>query len=168
MADNYTQFSEGIDKLTTDEAAWCDARLTYLEAICRLYGAWSSFHRCSSPAELRYPSVELLPEDKPWVDFGAGDLGFEWELHDSSHNDADLWMYADDSGDVEKVGMFVQEFLGRWRPKDCFILTWASTCSKPRLGEFSGGALFVTAHGYETMTPSEWLSEKQAAHRTAV
>ena len=39
----------------------------------------------------------------------------------------------------------VQKFLKRFRPDQWWSLTYAATCSKPRVGEFGGGAVFVTA-----------------------
>ena len=39
----------------------------------------------------------------------------------------------------------VQKFLKRFRRDQCWSLTYANTRSKPRLGEFGGGAVFVTA-----------------------
>jgi hypothetical protein len=57
-----------------------------------------------------------------------------------------LWLYADESADLEQVAIFVQKFLRQFRPDQYWSLTFATTCSKPRVGEFSGGALFVTAN----------------------
>jgi hypothetical protein len=42
---------------------------------------------------------------------------------------------------------------------------WADTCSKPRVGEFSGGGVFVTAAGVRFLTPQDWLDQLQAEFR---
>src|SRR6266511_2233333 len=41
-------------------------------------------------------------------------------------------------------------------------MAWADTCSKPRIGEFSGGAAFVTADKIEYIMADEWHREEQA------
>ena len=76
-------------------------------------------------------------------------VGFEYAFHDD-HDTPDgwgrhLWLYTEESGSPERVAHLVQKFLGRFRPNQCFSLTYATTCSKPRAGEFAGGAVFVTA-----------------------
>ena len=48
-------------------------------------------------------------------------------------------------GSPERVAHLVQKFLRQFRPKECWSLTYATICSKPRVGEFGGGAVFVTA-----------------------
>jgi hypothetical protein len=57
-----------------------------------------------------------------------------------------LWLYADESADLEQVAGFVQKFLRHSRPDQYWSLTFACTCSKPRVGAFGGGAAFVTAN----------------------
>ena len=56
-----------------------------------------------------------------------------------------LWVYAEESGNPDNVAWLVQKFLKKFRPDQCWSLTYATTCSKPRAGEFGGGAVFVTA-----------------------
>ena len=54
------------------------------------------------------------------------------------------------AGDAKGRGLslvipLVRKFLKQFRPDDCWSLTWSETCSKPRVGQFGGGAVFVTA-----------------------
>ena len=56
-----------------------------------------------------------------------------------------MWLYAEEWGDVEHVACLVRQFLLRFRPDRCWSLTYSCTCSKLRVGEFGGGAVFVTA-----------------------
>ena len=56
-----------------------------------------------------------------------------------------LWVYAEESGSPDNVAWLVQKFLKKFRPDQCWSLTYSTTCSKPRVGEFGGGAVFVTA-----------------------
>jgi hypothetical protein len=147
MANNYLQFSEVLPHLTDREIEWLKAQLQ------RIYVFQG---RQYSEDEL---PPQLLPESADWAgcrvfldmleydaEFDEG-AGFEYEFH--LEPDADLgrhlWLYAEESGYVSRVTHLVQKFLRNFRPKDCWSLTYALTCSKPRVGEFGGGAVFVTA-----------------------
>ncbi|MCH8890822.1 MAG: hypothetical protein IH827_07080 [Myxococcales bacterium] len=46
---------------------------------------------------------------------------------------------------VERIAHVVRKFLATFRLQQCWSLTYAATCSKPRVGEFGGGGVFVTA-----------------------
>jgi hypothetical protein len=41
-------------------------------------------------------------------------------------------------------------------------MTYASTCSKPRIGEFSGGALFVTASQVTFFNARDFVERQEA------
>ena len=77
---------------------------------------------------------------------------------------------AIDGADLERVAHFVQQFLKSFRPGDCWSLTYATTCSKPRVGEFGGGAVFVTAaeikwdnaHDFVDRSKRQFLSNSQS------
>jgi len=56
-----------------------------------------------------------------------------------------LWVYSQESGNPDNVAWLVQRLLKKFRPDLCWSLTYATTCSKPRAGEFGGGAVFATA-----------------------
>ena len=72
-----------------------------------------------------------------------------------------VWFHPDESGNAYAVAKTVQLFLKEHRPEDCFYLQWAEFCSKPRVGEFGGGAVFVTAHQIVWHTAEEWLQKMQ-------
>ena len=146
MANNYLQFSAVIEQLTVAEAAWCRDRLAHLEQVLR---EWDG---ATAP--------EGVPVEDRGYDPDSGCLGFEYEIGDAGGN---LWLYAPESGDVEHVGEFVRELLARFRPEACFTMTWAATCSKMRVDEFSGGALFVTKDAWDTMSAGGWACDQQRA-----
>jgi len=70
-----------------------------------------------------------------------------------------LWLYADECGSPEQVATLVQQFLIAFHPNGCFRFTWARTCSKPRVDEFSGGGCFVTAKSIKWFTPEDWIEK---------
>ena len=145
MANNYVQFSEVLPHLTADEETWLRQQLEYVYVF----------------GDEEYAADELPdglnPDDADWqgfrgsrqlddcdpamlefeYEFCAGDEWNDWGRH--------LWFYAEEAGEPAQVAHLVQMFLRRFRASECWSLTYALTCSKPRVGEFSGGACFVTA-----------------------
>jgi hypothetical protein len=57
-----------------------------------------------------------------------------------------------ESGSPEDVCDVLERFIKDNRPSGYVAFTWADTCSKPRPGEFGGGAAFVSAKGIDIMT----------------
>jgi hypothetical protein len=84
-------------------------------------------------------------------DFGQHgfQVGFQYEFCDDHDQPGGwgrhMWLYAEEGAELDLVAHLVQKFLRKFRPNDCWSLTYATTCSKPRVGEFGGGAVFVTA-----------------------
>lgn len=138
MANNYTLFSEyipedGQNGLSEEEEAWVEDRLQHLEHFL--------------------DNIESSePGDEAWE--GRAELGFSWEIQDDGKRARRLWAYAEEGGDPDGLALFVREFLAKFRPRDCFWFCWCSFCDKPRVGEFKGGAHFVTAEGITEVSPS--------------
>jgi hypothetical protein len=130
MANNYTQFSEEIENITPEEATWVKEFLQ-TEAP----------DRDSHPAEFEdWCDVHSVdPMDDHAVKYYPY---FSWAL---VNNNTALWLYSDESGDPDAVGEFVQAFLEKFRPEGVFTLTCSMTCSKPRISEFGGGWIVVSA-----------------------
>lgn len=150
MANHYLLFSEAINNLNKTERAWCVTRLHHLETVLPTFDE-------EGRDEHDQPCA---PDDEPYLS-GAQLLGFQWQVNEEADGHS-LWLYAEESGDAEHVALFAQEFLTRFRPRGYFTLTWAATCSKPRIGEFSGGAVFVTATEIIWNGVFSWLNERMA------
>lgn len=78
-----------------------------------------------------------------------------------------VW-FSDESGiaDLSQVAHFAQSFLKKFgKPGDYFAMSWAFTCDKPRIGEFGGGAMFVTATHQEWLDVDTWLEERLRLYR---
>lgn len=84
---------------------------------------------------------------------------FRWELRDDDGKY--LWIFSEDYGNIEHVEKFVQEFLRRWRPDDCWTMAWSTSCSKPRIAEFGGGALFITKDYVHYVDAGAWALEQE-------
>ena len=64
-------------------------------------------------------------------------------------------------GNPDNVAWLVQKFLKKFRPDQCWSLTYAATCSKPRVGEFGGGAVFVTADEIKWQNAYDFVEQEQ-------
>ncbi len=80
-------------------------------------------------------------------EFSGDDKDEDWGRH--------LWFRSAEYGNVAQVAHLVQKFLKQFAPSDSWSLTWATTCSKPRAGEFGGAAVFITA------SDSSWLRQQR-------
>jgi len=140
MADNYLEFSEIIDNLTVKEAAWLDRQLeTDTKANC--------------PVFLR-DFKDRDPYDT--------DCGFAYSFEECGDRRY-LWISSAEGSNVDCAARLVQKFLKRFRPDQCWSLTYAETCSKLRAGEFGGGAVFVTADKISHLNTYDFVAQQQAA-----
>ena len=83
---------------------------------------------------------------------------FQWEVQCGAQQH--LWVYSEDRGDPEEAANFIQQFLRKFAPDNCFTLSWSESCNKPAVGEDGGGAFFVTAERIDCVNASDWLVEK--------
>jgi hypothetical protein len=174
MADNYLEFSEVIPQLTAAEESWLREQL---QPIC-LYG-----DREYPADEDGYPvgnPEEVADKDPDWVisrflrehvsELDDNGAGFGTEFDDDTDSrpgnwGRHLWVFAEEFGDPYKVAWLVQKFLKTFRPDQCWSLTYATTCSKPRVGEFGGGAMFVTANEVRWQNAYEFVEQQRAAFK---
>ncbi len=140
MANNYTQFSVSLT-LPNKEAVDYALDLKQRMDIAHQDG-------CEEPDDI----------PREWWPLIDGWGGFEAEkLHPN-----DLWIHdGGESGDPESAAALVQHLLEKYLPNECFYISWAATCSKPRLDEFGGGALFITAQGVTGMSSWDWARKQQ-------
>jgi hypothetical protein len=131
MPGDYRLFSCALTALDSEQVAWCRHRLEELERE----GALSTSDR------------------------GAD---FEWQIEDDPEEPVfkQLWMYSDDHGSTNHTASFVQEFLRRFRPTDWWWMSWADTATRRQVGEFSGGAVFVTAETINFVEAHDWARQQ--------
>ena len=173
MANNYLQFSEVIANLTESEEAWLKEQL---QRIClfgdREYPADEDGYPVGNPDEVAH-------QDPDWViprflrdyrhELGNTEQGFCAEFHDDHDSpdgwDRHLWIYAEEGGEPDHAAWLVQKFLKQFRPQECWSLTYATTCSKLRVGEFAGGAVFVTADEIRWQGADDFIEQQRARFR---
>lgn len=139
MANNYTLFSEALELRNEEEAKWWEVVL----AQCTSEDDWNY------TGLLKELDQDLINEIR---DHG---LGCNIEVCPDH-----VWIYSEESGNVDIPAYLVHLFLRKFRSKDHWSLSWACTCSKPMLGEFHGGAVFVTAEKVSYMNSTQWLTKK--------
>lgn len=165
MANHYLQFSEVLPQLTEEEERWLRHQLEFV-----LVFGDTEYAKADVPDNLDSADAEwegcrgFRDMDSYEPDFGE-DVGFGYSFADDLHGSwgRHLWLYAEEGGCVDRVAHLVQKFLREFRPDQCWSLTYATTCSKPRVGEFSGGALFVTAADIKWHNACEVIEQERAA-----
>lgn len=158
MANNYLQFSESIDNLDAGDVEWMREHLGF-------------FAKYQLQCEEEDLDTEGHPEFAEFkqrcemygLDWDAEDLDFQWEIEEQTGGLYSLWVYAEESGNVDQVATFVQQFFKERRHggDECFHLSFSMSCSKPRIGEFGGGAAFVTAKKIDWMNTYDWIDKKR-------
>ena len=166
MADNYLQFSETLDDLTTEQSAWLEEQLQPVVAFGdQEFSEDDPAIAKLPPSDPDYTGPRFL-RDNPDFDSSWDVLGFEFNFINDHGNGKsatrDLWLFADTYGDPAHVAWLIQKFLKQFRPGQCWSLTYANTCSKPRVGEFSGGAVFVTANEIKQQAASDFIEQERA------
>ena len=160
MFDYFLRFSAFLAELTGAECEWLQEQLAIVYIVdgaeypegelpagkteadatwigCRAYLGWDAYE--PDPAD----EVGFLYSfaDKP-------DKAGRWFLH----------LYATQSGNVGNVAYVVQKFLKRFRPADSWFLTFCIGSDRAGVGEFGGGAVFVTATDVESFTVEDWAT----------
>ena len=165
MANNYTLFSEYLDLHSQAEVDWISHQLE----LIKVYGK-EEFEESAEgqpdkdPDYYGYRFLRDYPDIEEW---GADFAGFESMFSDKAALEkrgetevfGRLWIYAEESGMPEFVAHLVQKFLKQCRPDDYWSLTYAGICDKPRVGEFSGGAVFVTAKSVRWCNGYDFISK---------
>ena len=162
MANHYTQFSESLKVKNPAEEQWLREQLAlvYLAASHKLFPAETPQLKESGETYEEMPRFQAEALQRGATDCSLDFVGFSWEIQKDDEGTS-LWIYSEECGDVEQVAYIVQLFLKQFAPKDWWRLTWANTCSRMLVGQFSGGALLVTAR--ETLFNDSilWLEARQ-------
>lgn len=158
MADNYLEFSETLGPLTKKQEDWLRRQL---EPIIVVNGKEFPEDKAPDGDQSDYRGLRFLR------DYTPDDDDFEWcGFHtdfEGCGKDRHAWVYAEENGDPGRVVHLVQSFLKRFRPHECWSLTYATTCSKPRVGEFGGGAVFVTVDDIRWQNAHDFVAQQRAA-----
>ena len=170
MADYWLMFSEKLWDLTPEEADWLEDQLA---DICvfedgRIYAADALPEELSSKTPQYRGPRYLYGNHETSGDTFAG---FDFQFCNDRRT---LWLYAEDNGDTENVIRLVQAFLRRFRPQDYWVLTYATTCSRPRIAVFDGGIIVVLADEVRHFCTAEarglapWIADSACSHHVVI
>ena len=84
--------------------------------------------------------------------------GMEYEMQNG-----ELWLHADESGDVDAAAKLIQDFLVHFDIAGGIYMSWACTCSKSRINQFEGGAVVVTHKDMLWLSAYDVLKEASEA-----
>jgi len=79
---------------------------------------------------------------------------------DADERKFDVWVYTDESGEIDLLADIVCEFQKQFDLTEPWTLTYAETCSKPRLDEFCGGTIVCYKGEAYYMHAFEWAERK--------
>ena len=137
MASNYEQFSEAIPNITPEEKEWLQRVLNLeIEDDEDFKTIRQEFPDCAREGD--------------WP-------GFNFKFDE----DGDFWFYAEEVYNEINLVTILSAFLKKFRPETVLIITIACSCSKPRIGEFGGGWLAISAKEYAG--GNTWDAAKEAA-----
>ena len=160
MANNFLEFSEVLEHLTPDEEKWLTAQF---QLVAVSQGREIEIDDVNEAEDAEWVGPRFLRDNEDYdPDFGCD---FQYAFSDESSHDWGryLWLYAEESGSPEQVAWLVRKFLKQFRPDQSWSLTWACWCSKPRVGEFDGGAVFVTADDIVWQSTHEFIRDEKTA-----
>ena len=164
MADNYVQFSEVVPNLTKEEEAWWEHQLQWIAVVDGVEREVDADE--GEPDGATYFGFRIFREPAERGECDQSDyLGFQHSFctdEDQPGWGRHLWIYAEDSGDPDGAALAVQQFLKRFRSRESWSLTFAATCSRPRVGEFSGGGVFVTAAEIKWQNGHDFIAQCQS------
>jgi hypothetical protein len=156
MANSYQQCSEYLALESAEEVEWVRR---YLRPFQEVDG---------EDDECRARSFNLWCKERGIVDLDAYDAAecwpsFSWEIEErAGDTNPMLWVHIDESGYIEEVVNLVTQYFKTFKKRDaCWSITWADFCSKPRVGEFGGGAAFVTIKGVNWSNTYDWVDRQR-------
>ena len=157
MADNYLNFSEVVANLTkegrgVDEGTASTHPCFWRQGISRRRRA-----RRTGRHEPDWAGVRFSPRQRRLRSRTGMFLGFEYNFDDDPDQGGwgrHLWVYGEDYRNPGQRRMVGSEVSQNVPPDQCWWLAYATTFSKPRVGEFGGGAIFVTANKTSRRMPT--------------
>jgi hypothetical protein len=162
MANHFTQFSESLQVKSPAEEQWLREQLAhvYRTESKKLFTTETQQLKDSGETYEEMLRFQAEALQRGVTDCSLEFIGFNWNVQKDDRGTS-LWIYAQESGDVEQVAYFVQLFLKQFAPDGWWTLTWANTCSRPLIRQFSGGALLVTAAEVSFTDTTRWLETRQ-------
>ena len=137
MANNYLQFSFVINNLTPDDR-------TILEILWELQMESDDLPDLPEGSQTLFTREELTTY---WGMFGGPDVGdraYDLSGTDMVIREDHAWISCEEGSDPAAIVELLQVWLKKTNSPRVIGFTWAETCSRMRIGEFSGGGVAFT------------------------
>lgn len=70
-----------------------------------------------------------------------------------------VWVYSEEYVDMNRLVDILAGYQKTFGDQKAIVLTWAYTCSKPRLSEFGGGAAVIVGGRIESLEVRDWADK---------
>lgn len=120
--------------------------------------------------------ADVTPEERAWLEHklqhvhAARSRAFAYEFEEERGGVSNFSYYSTPgySGEImneewEELQDLLQAFLREFRPTSYLVINYARTCSRPMLGAFGGGMVFITKDRIEETDAWGWYDEQKAA-----
>lgn len=149
MANNYLEFSEILEIKTEEEEKWFRKHSEPIEDLEELIDEDGELDE--ELADKYYADLEY---DDNLRDWGSFCVEMEGTFEDNNRR---AWIHTEEYGDPYQVACLVKAFFKKFGREEWWVLPWAEYCSKPRVGEFGGGACVVTKDEIKWLNMGDWV-----------
>lgn len=70
-----------------------------------------------------------------------------------------LWLYSEEYADVDRLEDILAGYQKKFGDQKAIVLSWAHTCTSPRLSEFGGGATVIVAGKVKNLDARNWAEK---------
>lgn len=110
--------------------------------------------------------IHLQPEERSWLEERLAQMKaaerwilFEYAFEEEGDKSTSFWIHSDEQLPDELLEL-IQAFFRQFRPDQYLVVSFALTCSRPLVGEFGGGKVFVSADRVVWSDLNAWASEQ--------
>lgn len=165
MPNCYTEFATALRVDVHEALAWWHEQTNWVEAFgdidkpekMRVYPEGGREADAELDVEPDFTGPLFLLDYQDYN--GDEECGFSWNFDGVGGKAGSIIIYSEESGTPERLAFLVQKYLKRYNPQGHWGMTWCSRTDAPRIGEFGGGAVLVTANEQYWMNAHNWLEQ---------
>lgn len=101
-------------------------------------------------------------EAAKWIEkqLQAADSSEDGGICSYERDGSNIWVYSDEYADINRLEDLLAEYQKKFGDQKAITLSWAHTCSKPRLSEFGGGAAVIVAGQIKNLDVRQWADKR--------
>lgn len=147
MANNYTGFSFVVELKDKADEAWWEELFAACDVLQEAPGSWKTDVENNTPKVLKLSDILDDYHGDSASGFGV-DIQFEPFKPALNPSDVhrDIWFHSGDgTGNSSVAAQLIQWFLQDRGRDDVVVFSWCDYCERPRIGQFGGGTVRITA-----------------------